>query len=77
MTQITVDQQTAGKLRAAHDAVDLCDEQGNSLGLFFPEFGKPPAGFDCPFTEEELRERFAETGSLTTEEVLARLKDEP
>lgn len=75
MTKITVDAETAQKLRAAGEYVELCDPDGKPIGHFCPpvdpELYKT---VKVPFTDEEL-ERFArEPGGRSLEEIMADLR---
>ena len=76
MTQLTIDQSTSEKLRAANEVVQIVDEKGCLLGTFKPAHLPPyDPSLIPPISEEELRRREQEPGGFTTEEVLEKLKE--
>lgn len=76
MTQLTIDQSTSEKLRAANEVVQIVDEKGCLLGTFKPAHVSPyDPSLIPPISEEELRRREEEPGGFTTEEVLEKLKE--
>ena len=79
MTAITVGRELADQLRRLDDAVVLLDEAGKMLGSFQRTYILPPpydpADLPPPLSEEEIARRLAEGPLMTTEEVLAKLKE--
>lgn len=83
MVRITIDEETRAKLfpDGSTEIVELFDESGKFVGRLLPEAGFPPAGW-VPVTpiptEEELRKLAEYDGpSITTEELLSRLRSKP
>jgi hypothetical protein len=57
MTITITDPVLLAQLAAANGLVELTAPDGRILGRFVTEnFGKPPPGFQSPFTDEELEE---------------------
>ena len=83
MVRITIDDETRAKLfpPGLTEIVEVFDESGKFVGRFLPEVGFPPPGW-VPVTpvptEEELRKLAEYDGpSITTEELLSRLRSRP
>jgi hypothetical protein len=63
------------KLHDLAEPVELCDESGRVLGRVFPSLDRSEyEAWEPPMSEDELRDREAETESYTTAEVLAYLE---
>lgn len=81
-TRVTVDSSTAAKLQGLGQFLELYDEAGNFLGRFEPD-EKSPAfrewlrNLDSGLSEEEIQRRVerARRDGITTEQVIARLRD--
>ena len=76
MTRVTIDAQTGNKLIAAGDTVELVNETGRVIGTFHPA---PVPPYDSslipPIDPAERDRRTAESGGLTTEEVIEHLEN--
>lgn len=63
MTQVTIDQATCEKPRAAREIVRVVDEQGRVVGTFKPADVPPyDPSLIPPMSEEELSRRAQEPG---------------
>ena len=74
MTQITIDPALVHRLKSAHSPVELCDPTGTVLGEFLPRQGRLPAGFQCPFSDEEIEQARRDPVTLPTDEAIRRLR---
>lgn len=79
MTRITIDSATADKLDGLGQKMEFYDESGNLLGRFEPDENSPIRQWlkqvesELPDTAE-IERRVSEGKTLTTEEVVARLR---
>jgi hypothetical protein len=71
MTQILLDANLAGRLKASPSPLELCDPNGEIVGHFTPV---KKAKIEIPFTEEEIRESRRQTGGRPLSEILADLE---
>jgi hypothetical protein len=73
MTKIIVDSTLRDKLSAIKDAVELCDEEGRTLGRFLPSGHDRDllsgASFPIPFSDEEIARRRQEKGGRSLAEI--------
>ena len=77
MTQIVLEGGIVERLLELNGPVRVCDPSGRVLGEFHPcgdGLGKLPAGFESPFSKEELDAARSDPGRYTTDEVLRHLK---
>lgn len=72
MTKLTLPEKISLQLTAAHQCVELCDEQGQTIGYFTPAV--PEALLDPQISEEEFDRREREDRTFTSDEVRARLR---
>lgn len=76
MTHLVIDNLFRDKLRLTQDAVELIDEDGQSLGVFCPMLSPPYNASLVPkMTEDERRRRLAQPGQYSTSEVLRHLEN--
>ena len=76
MTRLVLDAETIGKLCAAHERVEVCDVNGQTLGYFLPSTDRGLYKiFDCPFTEEEIERARNEPGGRSLQEILTDLQE--
>ena len=71
MTRVVADPTLRKQFGDFHQQVELCDENGQTLGFFvpcLPKF-KAPADTQSPYSADELRRRAAEPGAKTLPEV--------
>lgn len=75
MERLIVDPSLRDRLAGLDSDLELCDEQGRTLGYFTPAAGdqRPYDWAKAQFTDEELDQARREPGGRTTAEVLARL----
>ncbi len=71
MTRILLDAKLAGELKAAANALELCDPAGAVVGHFTP-IGKPK--FVVPFSEEEIEASKKKKGGRPLADILADLE---
>lgn len=83
MVRITIDDETRAKLcpEGSSEITEVFDESGKRVGRFLPDISFPHPGW-VPVTtiptEEELRKLAEYDGpSITTEELLSRLRSKP
>lgn len=69
MEKITLDQATLAKLHNLETALEICNENGEVVG-----FLTPAGDTKCPFSNQELDRRAAETQTYSTAEVLDHLE---
>jgi hypothetical protein len=72
MSRVIVDESLRAKLNGLQEKTELCDEAGQTLGLFLPEeqYWKLQLAADgCPLTYEELQRRRQEKGGRTLAEI--------
>jgi hypothetical protein len=60
MTRITVDDTLSLQLGQVGQTVEICNSAGLPLGHFVPRI-RPRPEDNCPYSDEELAEMFAET----------------
>lgn len=78
-SRVTIDAETAAKLRGLGEPLEFRDEAGNVLGVFHPD-EKSPAfrawlrSLDHGLSDEEVQRRVSSRDGLSTEEVLVRLR---
>jgi hypothetical protein len=77
MTRVIVNADTRAKLNDLKQPVQLCDENGNVLGLFTPSQDQNGGGRREPqISEEEIQRREqSDERRYTTAEVLAHLEN--
>jgi hypothetical protein len=76
MTRVIVDETLRTRLNRFSEEVELCDESGQTLGLFLPVdlYQKLLTAADrCPYSAAELERRRQETGGRSLEEIWKRL----
>ena len=75
MTQITVDQELADRLREESTEIEFRSPDGTVLGMFRSEkLQHLYAEAKCPVSEEELERRRREEGGRTLSEIIADLE---
>jgi hypothetical protein len=76
MNQIIVDEQFRAKLTSLAEPLELCDESGRILGLFYPAAnGSHDDDVEPPISAEELARRSQERGGRTLAEIMADLAE--
>lgn len=78
MTRVIADKSLRKQFGDFHQQIELCDENGQTLGFFvpcLPQF-KPPAGTTSPYAIEELRRRAEEPGAKSLPEVWREIRGE-
>jgi hypothetical protein len=71
MTRLIVDAAMREKLRNAKDFVEVCDETGEVLGVFYQMPPAPPPGASrSPFSDEEIQGFRKEKGGRSLAEIL-------
>jgi hypothetical protein len=76
--KVTLDDSLRAKLNGLSETVEVCDEAGNTVGVFltFAEYKRLIyAWARHRYPAEELERRAQERGGRTTSEVLARLQN--
>jgi hypothetical protein len=66
MTRITIDDSLRERLQSEHDCVQLCDEEGKTIGHFLPSEVYARMIFDkgnARISDEELEKRLNEPGA--------------
>ncbi len=71
MSSITLDDAVRDKLAAAGGCAELRDSAGNLIGYFTP---KNDPALEPQISEEEIKQRQAETEVYTLDEVMAHLR---
>lgn len=56
MNRIVVNAELQAKLKSTQEPVQLCDENGQVLGVFRPAFNPDEWDLTSPFSKEELEE---------------------
>ena len=75
MTQLVVDSPMRERLRETTDSIEFVDDTGRVLGFFCPLIQPPYEAWMVPvISDEERRQRLAQVGKYTTEEVLRHLE---
>ncbi len=72
MSRITLDNDLRAKLNGLNEPMELCDESGETVGVFLPddEYWKLVLAADrCPYTVEELKEARQSSGGRTLAEI--------
>ncbi len=80
MTKVIVDAALRSRLHNLDSALELCDEDGRTLGHFVPAPEDLRWAYDwarTAFTEDEIERAQQEEGGRTTAEVLERLRRLP
>lgn len=77
MIRIAVDTPLGDKLRVAAEQVELCDANGQTLGLFLPlpayaDLVRPED--NCPYSAEELSRLHQQTGGRPLADILKDLQ---
>jgi hypothetical protein len=77
MTRLVLDAATAAKLQDAKGRIELCDDSGQKLGVFYPSWYEELSEEDRrgPFSAEELERRRKEPGGKPLSEILKRLEE--
>jgi hypothetical protein len=76
MTKVVLDGALRSKLHNLAEPLELCDESGLVLARVFPSLELSEyEPWEPPMSEEDLRQREAETESYTTAEVLDYLEN--
>jgi hypothetical protein len=71
MTRLVVDAAMREKLLNSQDFVELCDEGGEVLGVFYQKSSTPPSeDLHSPFTEDEIRRFRKEKGGRSLADIL-------
>jgi len=70
MNQIIVDDTLKTQLLNADEPCEIVDTAGNKLGCFTPDY----EGYECPYSEEELRRAAQEGGGRLLKDILADLE---
>ncbi|MEX2315508.1 MAG: hypothetical protein WD669_00035 [Pirellulales bacterium] len=70
MNRIVVDESITSQLRSAVEPCAIFDASGNKLGYFTREY----VGYECPYSEEELRQAESEGGGRPLKDILAELE---
>ncbi len=77
MTKVIIDKSLRLKLIKLKQQAELCDESGQTIGVFFPyeprEMKLPP-GAESPISDEELERRRKEPGGCSLAEIWAELE---
>lgn len=79
LARITVDPDTVTKLKGLSEVLVFCDEQGNVLGRFEPDYKSPAyrqwlRSLDPGISEEEIQRRIERWQGIPTDAVLSRLR---
>jgi hypothetical protein len=72
MAKVVVDEELRAKLNGLQEKIELCDEAGQTLGLFLPTelyWRLQLAADGCPYTYEELQQSWQEEGGRTLAEI--------
>jgi hypothetical protein len=70
MIRIVVDDKIKNEFLHARQPCEVVDAAGNKLGNFTPDY----VGYECPYTDEELRAAAAEGGGRPLKDILADLE---
>jgi hypothetical protein len=73
MTKVLVDAATRAKFNNLEGMLEVCDEDGKTLGVFHPVMESKPSA-RSPFSREELELRRKERTGKPLSEILERLK---
>jgi hypothetical protein len=75
MIRVTVDETLRSKLHNLTEPLELCDESGQVVGRYFPEFDLSEYDLsEPPISEEELRQIEQSNDWVTSEDVLEHLR---
>ena len=70
MNRIVVDESVKSQFLRAGEPCEVVDAAGNKLGSFTPEY----VGYECPYSDEELRQAAQEGGGRPLKDILADLE---
>jgi hypothetical protein len=73
VARYTLDAETSRQLGEATQPVELCDDAGTVIGVFFPERGGrglPPPGLTSSLSAEEIERRRSVRTGRTLDEIL-------
>jgi hypothetical protein len=70
MNRIVVDEAVKSQFLRAGETCEVVDAAGNKLGCFTPEY----EGYECPYSDEELRQAALEGGGRPLKDILADLE---
>ncbi len=75
MTRLVADENLRTKLKGLSEEIEICDEQGRTLGRFLPEktYEKLLYEVEPQISEDEIQRRLAEPGGSSLEEIWQRL----
>lgn len=78
MTTVQIDKELRSRLTSTGEAVIVCDEEGNRIGLFFPDEKDKELyrRVGEMFTDEELEQARQEPGGYTLQEILDELESQ-
>jgi hypothetical protein len=71
MIQIVVDETVKKQLLRANEPCEIVDAAGNKLGSFTPEY----VGYECPYSDEDLREIERKGGGRPLKDILRDLEN--
>jgi len=79
MTRVTIDSNTAAKLKGLAESLEFYDESGNILGRFEPDPHSPAfreffKNIDHGLSPEEVQRRISNRNGLSTDDLLERLR---
>jgi hypothetical protein len=77
MTRVIIEKSLRAKLVKLKQQAELCDEAGQTIGLFFPyepQETKLPPGVKSPISDEELERRLNEPGGYSLAEIWTELE---
>jgi hypothetical protein len=77
MNKLVLDPTVRSQLNGLNGEVELCDEEGRTVGFFVPVKLRERLWYDwakAQFTDEELERARQQPGGRTTAEVLERLR---
>jgi len=77
MTRVIIEKSLRAKLVKLKQQAELCDEAGQTIGLFFPyepQVTKLPPDVESPISDEELERRLKEPGGCSLAEIWAELE---
>ena len=73
MNQIVVDDSVKILLLRADEPCEVVDAAGNKLGNFTPEY----VGYECPYSDEDLRKIEQKGGGRPLKDILRDLESRP
>jgi hypothetical protein len=74
MSKVTLDSALRAKLNGLNEPLEICDEQGVTVGHFLPpalyrKFLYAALAAECPYSAEDLQRMHQETGGRPLQEI--------